>query len=270
MEKQPEEENLFIKYCMGIAEEFTAQLNRLRNFVKHNLTSGTANETILREFLSKHAPGEFNVGQGFICNPLLHDAASNQCDILIYNQNQYPLVYSEGSIKVVWPDAVKMVIEVKTNFGKKEIYTAIENIISARTLSRGVRGVIFAFRSANLKTIIKHLEEYPYHIPSKHLPTAILLFDKGVIIHSIGLLRADDDLDKNRPFRVYKSKNDQNHGSIVLTFLLLLLYDTLGGHGFLTSDIVNLNAKILKMYTTQFGDDIRIGQLSDTSEKKGH
>jgi hypothetical protein len=42
----------FFEYCMGVAQEFEARLNRIRVFVKHNLTSGTANEIILRDFLA--------------------------------------------------------------------------------------------------------------------------------------------------------------------------------------------------------------------------
>ena len=103
----------------GSADEFLARLNRIRSFVpEHNLTSGTANEMLLRNFLSEYSSGKFALGQGFICEPTIPDRAthhlvSKQCDIIIYDRD-YQLVHSEGEVKVVWPQAVRMVIEVKT------------------------------------------------------------------------------------------------------------------------------------------------------------
>ena len=71
-----------IQYCSGIAGEFEARLNRIRAFVPdHNLTSGTANEMILRDFLASLSTGHYTVGQGFICNPTASDSVSKQCDM---------------------------------------------------------------------------------------------------------------------------------------------------------------------------------------------
>ena len=45
----------FFEYCVSVAKEFESRMSRMRVFVQHNLSTGTANEVILREFLSKHA-----------------------------------------------------------------------------------------------------------------------------------------------------------------------------------------------------------------------
>lgn len=144
-----------IEYCLGVSREFKARLNRMRVFVKHNLSSGNANEIILREFLSSHAPGNYHVGQGFICTFSETYEASKQCDILVYNQNDYPLIHSDGPIKIVWPQSARMVIEVKTNFGKNDIKTALENIELMKKLNERITGIIFAFNSPSLPAIIK-------------------------------------------------------------------------------------------------------------------
>jgi hypothetical protein len=94
----------------------------------------------LREFLSKHAPGNFDVSQGFICDPSDKKWVSKQCDILVYNKNHYPVVYAEDSIKVVWPKSVAMVIEVKTSLEKKDVTEAIENIRSAKRINTSIVG----------------------------------------------------------------------------------------------------------------------------------
>jgi len=131
--------NNYFEYCVSVAKEFQSRMNRMRVFVRHNLASGTANEIILRDFLAKHASGDFSVTQGFICDPSYPNAVSRQCDILIHRKNYYPLVYSDAEIDIVWPQSVDMVIEVKTSLGKKDLALAIENIASAMRLNSRVK-----------------------------------------------------------------------------------------------------------------------------------
>src|SRR5260370_40341423 len=116
-------DNLF-EYWVSVGKEVESRMNRMRVFVRHNLASGTANEIILRDFLAKHASGNFNGSQGFICDPSYENAVSRQCDILVYYKNSYPLVYSDASIDVVWPESALMVIEVKTSLGRKDTAAA--------------------------------------------------------------------------------------------------------------------------------------------------
>jgi hypothetical protein len=101
-------ENL-LAYCSSLAEEFQARRNRIRHFIpRHNLTSGTANESILRNFLAGISARTFGVSDGFLCNPI-RGTSSRQCDILVYDQ-RLPLVYAEGGVTVVWPESVLMAI----------------------------------------------------------------------------------------------------------------------------------------------------------------
>src|SRR3712207_2610733 len=139
-------EDKIIDYSLTIAKELDARLNRLRVFVRHNVSSGNANELILRDFLSRHAPGNYDVGQGFIYDLFGEQQASKQCDILIYDKNNEHLVYSDRPIKIVLPTTTRMVIEVKTNFDRKETTRAIENITATRRLMNSFNStsVIFA------------------------------------------------------------------------------------------------------------------------------
>lgn len=223
--KMDEEEMLsdkLVEYCVGIAQEFQARLNRIQVFVKHNLTSGSANEDILRDFLTRHTPNAFQVGQGFICNPLQENSVSRQCDILVYDQNRHPAVYDDGPIKIVWPDSVRMVIESKTQFKKRDIKTAIKNIASAKEIERieenlvDFNGFIFAFHSVRLETVKKHLERCLTLFPKKNRPDAILLFDKGIII------RRSPEANH---YSIEKAIDDSHKGAIILTFLLLHFFD---------------------------------------------
>lgn len=233
-----------LKYCMSIAQEFDARLNRIRVFVKHNLTSGTANEIILRDFLAIHSPKNFFVGQGFICDPSQENKVSKQCDILVYQQSSYPVVYEDGAIKVVWPDSAKLVIEVKTSLSGKEIKSATENIESARKVSITAHGIIFAFNSARLVTVLKHVKNQLSDASSNHYPIAILLFDKGVIMHQTG---------EPTIFSVRKAKPDSDKNAVVVTYLLLVFFDSVwkshrGTHG---ADIHTILKEMLDKYTDE-------------------
>jgi hypothetical protein len=250
-----------LAYCIGIAKEFQSRINRMQTFVKrHNLTSGGANETILREFLSMHAPTAYEVGQGFICHPSDNDLVSKQCDILVYDQNSFPLIHSDGSIKVVMPDAARMVVEVKTRFRKKEVYGSLLNIQTAKSLNSQMTGLIFSFTSPRLGSVINNLQAYPEYIQPDHKPTAILLFDKGVVIHRWNLMRGRD-IDRvagtdPEAFGVRVAKRDK--GAVVVTFLLLHFFETVA-HGLLWASVANMLLDMLEEHTEKAQDDIYVG-----------
>lgn len=264
----PKPVNPIVQYSISIALEFKARMDRMRNFVEHNLSSGTANEAILRDFLSQHAPGNYHVGQGFIfdpADPRPGHLVSRQCDVLVYDQNNFPTVYSNGAVKVVFPDSVAMVIEVKTklssNKGAEEVKNALENIMAAKRLKNYCPGVIFAFESPKLETVIKHLQSCPPIEPWLS-PVAILLFDKGIIIHCWGsdIATRPDYLRQKGTYPRYKViTGKQDESAIVIAFLLLLFLETVAapqrGHF-----AVALSA-LLNNWTGEKHPDIRIGHV---------
>jgi hypothetical protein len=246
-----------IKYCSGIADEFEARLNRIRHYVPdHYLTSGTANEIILRDFLSTLTSGKYEVGQGFICDPTRPDSVSKQCDILVYDRHTYPLVYSEGEVKVVFPQSVRILIEVKTRLDKTRLAEALENIRVAREMNFQINGVVFSYEGTSVDTVVRNLQRYHQELPAKTAPIAILLLDKGAIIHSWpGTLTGGGD---TYEARVSKA----NDTGVVVAFLLLLLYDAelLGVFG--GASVAKMMREFLEETTTRVSNSIRIGSLS--------
>jgi hypothetical protein len=246
--------NLF-EYCIGIATEFQSRMNRMRLFVRHNLTSGTANEVILRDFLAKHASGNFGVSQGFICDPTDQNAVSRQCDIIVHHNNTYPPVYSDAGIDVVWPPAVRMVIEVKTSLGRKDLIGALDNVASAVRLNSQIESIVFAFRSPRLTTVMKNLQNCSSSLAIEELPRAILLLDKGVIIHNWGWARerltdvktpySDENFQK--PYSVCIAKKDK--GAVVVAFLLPLFLQAIQFGKGLHADFINTLNDILEKHT---------------------
>jgi hypothetical protein len=245
--------NRLIEYCRGIALEFEGRLNRIRSFVpNHNLTSGTANEVILRNFLAQRSAGRFNVCQGFICDPTNSDLVSKQCDIVVYDHINYPLVYSEGEIKVVFPQAVRMLVEVKTGLSKRDLYGALSNICVAKQMNFTLNGIIFAFQSPHLETTIKNLKEFSSKFPARFAPIAILLLDEGVIIHRWPGTELGGG---ENPFevRVCKGKNS----GIVIAFLLLLFFDAQMQSVFGGANIYNLMREMLVKETDPVDTELK-------------
>lgn len=203
-----------VKYCQSIADEFRARQDRISNFVKHNLTSGTARETILRDFLAEHSTGHYKVVQGFICDPTKPDQVSRQCDILVYNHLYHPVVHSEGQIKIVWPISVRMTIEVKTKLNKNSLHKALENVGVAKKLNYMMTGLVFAFKSISIEKIVEHLKCYPDPLNMKYAPNAILVLDKKLVVASDNLWTATTE---QTAYKVWKAYDE----GVLMTFLFL-------------------------------------------------
>lgn len=250
-------------YSTGIANEFLARLNRIRSYVPdHNLTSGTANEMILRNFLAKFSTGKFAVGQGFVCHPAIppqHSDSvphvSKQCDIIVYDRD-YPLVHSEGEVKVVWPQSVQMLVEVKTNLQKDDLDKALENIASAKSVPymRTTPAIVFAFDSMSPGTVVKHLRNYQSELHVNYYPTTILLLNQGVILHRwVPEISHSTDV-----YQVRKGISDKR--ATVMAFLMMFFFDIVIGNKVGGSEVVNMLAQLLEHRTDKILDNFRIGE----------
>jgi len=99
-------------YYRSLTSELEALRNRVRNFIQGNhwLTDGEWKESVLRSLLSRKLPETVRVGRGFILTP---SGPTTQCDILLYSANA-PILFREGELVFLTPDALRGVIEVKS------------------------------------------------------------------------------------------------------------------------------------------------------------
>ena len=113
-------------YFSSLALELRGLQNRVRNFLddSHWLTDGEWKESVLRSILRRHLPSSAQIGRGFIVRP---DANSRQIDLLIYNSN-IPVLFREGDLVFVTPDAVLGVIEVKTSLNNTSYAAAVDQL----------------------------------------------------------------------------------------------------------------------------------------------
>jgi hypothetical protein len=77
---------------------------------QHWQTDGEWKESVVRQMLRRHLPASVTVGRGFVVSA---SQASHQIDVLIYDSSK-PVLFRDGDLAFVTPDAVIGVIEVKS------------------------------------------------------------------------------------------------------------------------------------------------------------
>lgn len=211
----------FVQYCQTVAAELEERLKRMQIIVDYKLRSGTGYAEILRSFLDEHSAGKYKVGEGFIVNPFSEGAASNHCDILVYDQVQYPLLDVEGDVRVVLPRAAAMVIEVEPYLSEERLVRSFESIRSARRVYHYLTGVIFAFNSAEPRLLFETMQAHAQEWRIDSAPIAIIGMEKGFMAH-----RAKMTLQLgggSSQFEAYESKGVDLAAS--LEFLFLIFFD---------------------------------------------
>lgn len=101
------------QHFQSLSAELTALKNRVRNFIDdaHWQTDGEWKESVLRAVLNRHLPHDVEAVRGFV---VTSDRCSQQIDVLLYDKSK-PTLFRDGDLVFVTPDAVKGIIEVKSN-----------------------------------------------------------------------------------------------------------------------------------------------------------
>jgi len=97
----------------SLTDELESLRDRVRNFsvnTPHWQTDGEWKESVLRSVLRGVLPSHIEPLRGFVIAP---SAGSGQIDVLLYD-NRRPLLFRNGDLAFVTPDAVAGIIEVKS------------------------------------------------------------------------------------------------------------------------------------------------------------
>jgi hypothetical protein len=113
-------------------------------------------------------------------------------------------------------------------------------------------GIIFAFKSMSEKTILRQLTGY--YTDPLHRPLAILLMDKGIVIHQVETNRSIIDTQfggSDAPYEVRKAKDKNNKETFVLTYLFLLFLQAQAEYigAFHLNDIYTAMSKLNEEYS---------------------
>lgn len=107
-----------VKYFESISDELVALKDRVRNFLSECpnwVADGEWKESVLRTLLRRNLPSSIRVGRGAVVS---RNGNSRQIDLLIYSAES-PVLFSDGDLVFVTPDAVSGIIEVKTRLDAK-------------------------------------------------------------------------------------------------------------------------------------------------------
>ncbi len=153
--QQLEKQRLF---AASIASELDALSQRVRLIVSHAGTVGTYRESLLQNVLKKHLPERYHVAFGFIYG------CPRQLDILIYDRLEYAPLFREGDLVVVPANAVRAVIEVKTNLTTARLSSSLSLLSQVSVHDDGLPPIfkgIFAFESdLTENSLCKHVTQH--------------------------------------------------------------------------------------------------------------
>lgn len=137
-------------------------LEQARQMLPNHMPSfGSVAESILKNHLTSFLPQKVSVCQGFVeCN----GEVSNQCDIILYNANDFAPIYSYGDIKVINHQAVYAVIEVKTGIDSRrfcEVLHGFERLTKLCVQNK----FLFIYEGCTITTLKNyfHCKQSPYY-----------------------------------------------------------------------------------------------------------
>jgi len=135
-------------YAALIGESFTSRINLLAQILRdaHDPSLGAYKERLIMRLIPQFIPRAFEVGTGFVVFPKERafesdppegydpmnrsdHEISHQCDIIVYDAHNYPVVFKDGDFVVVRPEAVRSVVEVKGTLDPKQVRTSVAKFI---------------------------------------------------------------------------------------------------------------------------------------------
>jgi hypothetical protein len=131
----------------GLQNQMVAQLNTNREFILHPGSKGDSLEDVWIEWLTKYLPNRYCVDKAIIVDST--GQLSHQIDLVIYDQQFTPFVFSQNGIHYIPAEGVYAVFEVKPDLngtagGKSHFEYTGEKIESVRKLKRTSTDIINA------------------------------------------------------------------------------------------------------------------------------
>jgi len=105
----------------------------------------TLHGSVLRRFLDSYLPQRFACATGFVSDG---DDVSNQCDLIIYDCLECPLLFRSNEFVIVDRSAVRAVVQIKGTMAKRELLEAVANIRSVKDMDNSILGAVFSYAGA--------------------------------------------------------------------------------------------------------------------------
>lgn len=105
-----------------------------RNKLIHPGEFGMFRERLADEIIKFAIPEKYKTGTGFLINSF--DEVSTQCDIIIYDRNNTPLIENESEIRFFPVETVIGIGEIKSNLNSKSLTDAVLKLAKNKKLRR--------------------------------------------------------------------------------------------------------------------------------------
>lgn len=203
------ENNILSQYYKGILAQLNSEVQLINRLFSHNGIKGEGNESAIRDLLKKFIPKKYGISSGIVIDR--NGNQSKQCDIIIYDNQNYPELLSMSTSKFFPVDLVYVVIEVKTNIDIEKSKLAVENINSVLSLdyiqeyfrlnpteplgdiksnsilwkdepTRPPIGLVFAYQTEtnNVSTFLNWFSKES-HPEIKYIPNLVCALDQGIL-----------------------------------------------------------------------------------------
>lgn len=131
-----------------LGDSFSSKIDLLEKIIKgnHYPSLGKYKERLLADIIKSYIPKKFEVGNGFVL--FVHEATderkskagfddlnmgsfivSRECDLIIYDSANVPVIFRDGEFVVVRPESVRAVVEVKGTLRRKEVAATLEHFL---------------------------------------------------------------------------------------------------------------------------------------------
>lgn len=110
------------------------ELEIARQSFEHSGTKGEASENVWREILNKYLPKRYRAGKAHVVDS--RGAFSDQIDVVVYDQQYSPLVFSHAGQTIIPAESVYAVFEVKQTLNATHVKYARKKAASVRRLHR--------------------------------------------------------------------------------------------------------------------------------------
>lgn len=146
----------------GLQKQMEAQLNTNRDNILHPSSKGDSLENVWIEWLRKYMPNRYSIDKAIIIDS--EGQLSDQIDLVIYDQQYTPFVFTQNGVHYIPAEGVYAVFEVKPDLegscvvnGKSisHIEYAGRKIESVRKLKRTSTKIIDRGESKNARPLTK-------------------------------------------------------------------------------------------------------------------
>lgn len=163
------------RFLQAIADEIVSKSNRIELLVQHNVTKGNYREELFRGILKKYLPKKYEVATGFI------EGCKRQCDILIYDSQNFSPLFREGDLVVLPEKAVRAIIEVKSTLDSNQLADAMDllgEVARHRNTAAPIFKGIFAFKKdiQNESTIANNIANFYHSFDDSGVVTKDILY----------------------------------------------------------------------------------------------